>query len=121
MRVGKWIGSILLFVTAPAMAQSSVERWECRDYLGSSWNDILVRATVDSGRASGTIEVAGVTWYTAFEVEGFNRRWNFGPKDHSTRYAFVIAPDGISRYYDFASESHKTKADAVMECRKRGG
>jgi hypothetical protein len=111
---------LIASATASAMGQAKpVEKWECKEFLADGWKKILVTATVDSGRASGTIAVAGVAWYTAFGVEGFNRRWDFGPKDHATRYAFVIEPDGTGLYYDFATETHLSKASIVMTCRQR--
>jgi len=111
---------LIASASASAMAQAKpVEKWECKEFLADGWKTVLVTTTVDSGRASGTITVAGVTWYTAFEVQGFNRRWDFGPKDHRTRYAFVIKPDGTGLYYDFETETRLTKASIVMECRQR--
>ena len=115
----KLLVAVVLLI-ASAMGQAKpVEKWECKDFLADGWKTVLVTATVDSGRASGTITVAGVTWYTDFEVQGFNRRWDFGPQDHPTRYSFVIEPDGTGLYYDFASETHLTKASIVMKCRQR--
>ena len=111
---------LIASATASAMGQAKpVEKWECKDFSADGWKSILVTATVDSGRASGTTTVAGVTWYTDFQVQGFNRRWDFGPKDHPTRYAFVIKPDGTGLYYDFETETHLTKASIVMECQQR--
>lgn len=102
------------------MAQAKpVEKWECRDYAADNWKTILVKATVDSGRASGTIEVAGVTWYASFQVEGFDRRWDFGPKDYPTRYGFAIEPDGDGFYFDFKGSTGKISASSVMKCRQR--
>jgi hypothetical protein len=59
--------------------------------------------------------------YTSFEVAGFNRRWDFGPKSHPTQYAFVIKPDGTGLYYDFSTGDEQSRASMVMECRQRGG
>jgi len=102
------------------MAQAKpVEKWECKDYSADGWKTILVTATVDNGRETGTIAVAGVTYYAAFHVAGFNRRWDFGPKSDPVLYAFVIKPDGTGLYYDFETERHLTKASMVMECRQR--
>jgi len=95
-----------------------VEKWECKDFLADGWKTVLVTATVDSGRASGTITVAGVTWYTDFEVQGFNRRWDFGPKTDPALYAFVINPDGTGAYYSFET-AKETKPSMFMECRQR--
>jgi len=111
---------LIASATGSEMAQATpVEKWECKEFLADGWKTVLVTATVESGRASGTIIVAGVTWYTAFEVQGFNRRWDFGPKDHPTRYAFVIKPDGTGLYYDFTTETELAKASMVMTCRQR--
>ena len=120
-RIGFALVLFLISVSTSAMAQKPVEVWECRKFLDDNWKSILAKATVDSGRASGTITVAGVTWYTDYQVQGFNRRWDFGPKDHPTRYAFVIKPDGTGLYYDFETEEHLTTASIVMECRQTKG
>lgn len=109
--------------TASAVAQAKakpVEKWECRDYIADNWKNILVRATVDSGRTTGTITVAGVENKTHFEVEGFNRRWDWGSSPSGGyRFSFVITPDGTGRYYDFGDATHLEKAQDVMKCRQR--
>jgi hypothetical protein len=65
---------LALFAAAP------VETWECKDYMESGWKNIIVVATIDEDRATGSIEVAGTTQPTIYHVKGFNRRWDFGHK-----------------------------------------
>lgn len=111
---------ILIAALVPTVAHAQakpVERWECREKY--SQNDaVLVRATVDSGRHSGTLTVAGVTYTTAFEVAGFNRRWDFGPKGDRWRYAFIIDPEGDGSYYDFTSKTSGVMPSLILECRQ---
>ena len=108
---------------ARANAQQAVgpaEAWECRAYSAQDWKHIIVKANASDDHKSGTIEVAGVKWETAFHVEGFNRRWDFGErKTGGHRYAFVITPDGRGRYYDFGEGDHADRAADVMECRQK--
>jgi len=111
--------ALLVSTTATAMAQARpVEVWECRDLSATNWRSILVRATVDSGRETGSIFVAGVSYYATFHVAGFNRRWDFGPKTDPALYAFVINPDGTGAYYSFET-AKETKPSMFMECRQR--
>lgn len=109
--------------TASAVAQSKpakpVEKWECKDrFDDDGWKKILAKATVDSDRVHGTIEVSGTTHEAKYQVEGFNRRWDFGPKGDGYRYAFTIEPNGDGAYYDFTTES-RTKPSILMKCRQR--
>src|SRR5262249_55230546 len=78
--------------TATTNQAKYAERWECTQ--SKYTNEILVVATVEEGRESGTVAVAGVTHKAHFKVAGFNRRWDFGPVEHPGRYAFLIEPDG---------------------------
>lgn len=98
-----------------------VEIWECRDFFADDWKNILVRATVDSGRTKGTIAVAGVTHEAKFQVEGFDRRWDFGlSAEGRYRYAFTIEPNGDAKYFDFGSGNEMTaKASNLMKCREK--
>ena len=112
--------TLLVGMSASVMAQAEpVEVWECKDFIDEG--SVLVTATVDSSRETGMITVAGVTHHTKFSVEGFNRRWDFGPKDHPTRYAFIIKPDGTGLYYDFSTGDQQMRASEVMKCRQRKG
>jgi len=103
-----------LFAAAP------VETWECKDYAESGWNKIIVVATIDEDRTTGSIEVAGTAQATIYHVEGFNRRWDFGRKNGGGySYSFLIKPDGTGLYYDFTQSDHAVRASMVMECRQR--
>ena len=109
---------LVVMLTASAMGHASpVEVWECRDVYGS-WESILVTATVEAGRTKGKVAVAGVTHAAAFEVAGFNRRWDFGVvNDRSYQYAFIIKPNGDATYFDFGNEA-KAKPSNFMKCRQ---
>ncbi len=64
----------------------------------------VVTATINEDGKTGKIEVAGITHKADFEVEGFDRRWNFGLQDDYTYdYVFLLKPDGIAFYFDFPS------------------
>ena len=93
-----------------------IEVWECRG-LGESWDQVLVRAAVEEGRETGTSEVAGVKYTTHFLMDGFDRRWDFGSSDDTHVYAFIIAPDGSGRYYNFRGKSEARPSD-VVNCRQ---
>jgi hypothetical protein len=111
---------LIASATASAMGQAKpVEKWECKDFSADGWKEILVTATVDSGRETGTIAVSGATHKTRFQVAGFNRRWDFGETDRKTyKYAFVVEPNGEAAYYDFTTEA-QTKPSILMKCRQR--
>src|SRR5215831_21209550 len=85
-----------------------VETWECRQ----GGHDILVVATVDDGRRTGTIAAAGVTHEAQFTVAGFNRRWDFPKED--PRYSFLVEPGGQATYFE------ETRRSSFMSCRQRG-
>ena len=110
----------LLHLLFALFAAAPVETWECRDYMESGWNNIIVVATIDEDRTTGSIEVAGTTQETIYHVEGFNRRWDFGrEKGGGYSYSFLIKPDGTGLYYDFTRADTAVKASMVMECRQR--
>lgn len=111
----------LALLIASAMTHASpIEVWECRDLLASSWESILVTATVETGREKGNISVAGVTHAARFQVAGFDRRWDFGLlSDLSYRYAFIIKPNGDAAYFDFGSKA-EVKPSNFMTCRQKG-
>ncbi|MDL1870125.1 hypothetical protein FBQ98_11945 [Gammaproteobacteria bacterium PRO6] len=108
----------LLFLAAcPSTYASPIEVWECAEYYQRS--EILVTATVDEGRTSGSILVAGVKHNAQFEVKGFDRRWDFGlARDGTFDYAFIISPNGDGRYYDFSHKS-EAKPGQFMNCRQK--
>jgi hypothetical protein len=106
---------VLLMIVATAEAKP-IEVWECKDIFADS-ETVLVTATVEAGRKKGSISVAGVMHSARFEVAGFDRRWDFGERSRSYRYAFVIEPDGDAAYFDFGDEK-KANAKKVMKCRQ---
>ena len=84
------------------------ERWRCFDPYDYDWNTVLVELTqltaVGETQGIGQISVAGVTYRAHFQIEGLNKRWNFGEVREVGKgwpYAFVIRPDGLGGYYDF--------------------
>lgn len=98
-----------------------VEVWECRDFLGS-WSEVLAVASIFEGGQIGKIEVAGTAHVTQYNVDGFDRRWDFGlQEDGSFRYSFIVSPNGRASYYDFRSSSKSVKPSITMDCRHRKG
>lgn len=115
----QFVAVVLLIASAMAYA-SPVEVWECRDLHARNWESILVTATVESGRKKGNISVAGVTHEAVFQVEGFDRRWDFGLlANRSYRYSFVIKPNGDAIYFDFKDKA-EAKPGNFMTCRQIG-
>lgn len=110
----------LLFVFChSAFADEVIETWECQENSYGKWTNILVQANVIKGRKEGKIHVAGVTHNTAFEVKGFNRRWDFGLSDEGTyKFAFVVKPNGTASYYDFSLES-QSGSSMILHCRQK--
>ena len=109
--------AVVLLTASVTTHASPVEVWQCTDVFSPD-GSILVTASVESGRKRGNISVAGVTHASAFEVAGFDRRWDFGLlQDGSYRYAFIIKPNSDAAYYDFGGK--KTgKPNNVMKCRQ---
>ncbi|HTF97025.1 MAG TPA: hypothetical protein VL995_12885 [Cellvibrio sp.] len=96
-----------------------IETWECQETSYGQWTNILVQAQVIKGRTEGKIYVAGVSHSTAFEVKGFNRRWDFGLTDDGTyKFAFVVKPNGTASYYDFTLES-QSGPSMILHCRQK--
>lgn len=99
------------------------EKWECTELHGSK---VLVVAKVVQvkGVEIGKVLVAGTgTIQTAqYSVAGFQRRWDFGlGTDGSFRYAFVIDPNGMARYYDFSNvkSGEKVQASMAFQCKQQ--
>jgi hypothetical protein len=113
---------VLVFITVlfstNAIAENKIESWECQEKSYGNWSKILVQATVGSDRVSGKIHVAGIIHDATFEVNGFNRRWNFDLSDDNTYdFAFIIKPNGDASYYDFSTEK-QTKPSLFLYCRE---
>jgi hypothetical protein len=106
--------TVALLAASAAAQASPVETWECRDMFGNG--PVLATATVESGRAKGKIAVAGVTQTSAFHVDGFDRRWDFGPlPDGAFKYSFIIKPNGDAMYFDFGM-GKTAKPSNFMKC-----
>ncbi len=99
-------------------AEKTIEVWQCQEYEYGNWSNILVNATVNEGRESGEIFVSGVIHESTFEVDGFNRRWNFVLSEEGTYdFAFIMNPNGNASYYDF-SLNKSTKPSMFLYCRE---
>lgn len=116
--MNKIIKSCSILLLLPMIAHAEIiETWECVRPTSDD-DSIIVKATVNKGRQSGTIHVAGVKHKTIFTIAGFNRKWVFGAlmKDNGYPYTFVIKPDGDAFYYDFTSGKSEVKSSMWLEC-----
>ena len=85
----------------------SLETWRCFDM--TDFNRTNVLRTLTHLEHTGEVSVAGTTYWTAFEVRGLDRRWDFGVGDDGTfDYMFRIEPDGTGLYYDFSRSTDGT-------------
>ncbi len=86
---------------------ASLEPWRCFDTTDFNRTSVLLTLTrLENG---GEVSVAGTTHTAAFEVQGLNRRWDFGPDDDGRYdYMFLIEPDGTGLYYDFSRSTDGT-------------
>jgi hypothetical protein len=107
---------LVLSFSSSILAQDS---WECQDYFSRDWNNILVVAIVKDEPNTGEITVSGVDYDTAYQVTGFNRRWDFGPtKEGIFTYSFVMAPNGEAKYYDFTGNK-QSPPSLYFYCRQK--
>lgn len=117
-----YASTLILSLVTRVVYAAPIESWECRSRAVYHWNDILVRATVDPGRESGSIKVAGVVHNTVFAINGFDRRWDFGLNERAKYdYAFVIKPTGLAAYYDFTNDAPGAVVEPSlrMNCRQK--
>jgi hypothetical protein len=112
--------------------QRVVEHWKCYSIHDHSKEKILVEALRFEGlgerrprpsMSPGLIKVAGVTYVAVFYVDGFDRRWNFGPTeeldaDKAQPFSLVMHPDGSAAYYDWSGvgEGESVKPQQLYEC-----
>lgn len=82
----------------------SLETWQCFNHSDSDRTNVLL--TLSRLNNTGEVSVAGTTYSTSFEVQGLDRRWDFGlDDDGSYDYTFVVQPDGTGLYYDFSGST----------------
>ena len=110
-----------------AEGAGTVERWECGDFVDGCWfGGCPVKLTTYFTPGIGSVEFAGTTNATRFQVKGLARRWDWCPLDDG-RYgcAFVIDADGEGNYYDFsivmpdADGASRTKPSQSFQCTRR--
>jgi hypothetical protein len=102
----------ILFSTAP-IAAKVVETWECTEAYETK---VLVKARIFEGRKYGRIEVAGTEYSSKYQVQGFNRRWDFDPRDDEFKYALIIKPNGDGLYYEFLEEGGSVSPSMRLKC-----
>ncbi|MCY4514560.1 MAG: hypothetical protein OXC69_05430 [Candidatus Tectomicrobia bacterium] len=85
------------------------ETWECYDRFDRVRAPPLVILTRLGGLSEGygQVFVGGEAQPAAFQVQGINRRWDFGcdAERMAHPFAFIIEPDGSGLYYNFLPSS----------------
>lgn len=91
-------------------AKEEIESLEtCRCFDETDFNRTDVLLTLSRMENGGEVSVAGTAHTAAFEVQGLNRRWDFGLDDDGTfDYMFLIEPGGTGLYYDFSRSTDGT-------------
>ena len=118
---------LVAFVTFCVQAQekkdSTTETWRCfeiTDYLQSTVLVKLSRVTIDNQNLGvGEVSVAGITYPALFEIDGFNRRWDFDlVESWNYSYSFIITPSGDGAYYDFSNveDGDTTTPSQLFNC-----
>ena len=113
-----------ILVQTQESSGTTTEKWRCFGEFDFDKKTALVRltrVTKDDERSGfGEVFVAGITHKALFQVEGLNRRWDFGKelRTGSYSYTFVIFPGGGGAYYDFSGVElgGKTKARQFFDC-----
>ena len=120
MKLKKIPGFIFIALLFTPLTAIAGEVWECRDSFSSSVSSVLLYATVDDEKISGTIKVAGTEYYTIYYTSGFNRRWDFDLNKSGTyKYSLLIEPDGDGIYYDFSSGKKSVKPSMFFKCKQK--
>ena len=97
-----------------SFAKEVLETWECTELRETK---VLVKARIFKDRVFGEINVADITHPAIYGVNGFNRRWDFDPRDDGRfKYALIIKPNGDGLYYEFPEERAEVSASMVLEC-----
>jgi hypothetical protein len=114
MTISVGSAGVVALVLAGGAAAQSAETWECQAFTGWEWADgrpILVVAKHDEKNV-GTVSVAGTVQTAVYSVQGFDRRWDFGPRIGTKRvaYSFVMQPNGHASYFDFSMADDKGRA-----------
>lgn len=102
-----------------------IESWECfeDDFVYSLWSinkernnkpPVLARLKrfKQGGSEFGEVVVAGSSQKARFQIQGFNRRWDFGSE---YKYAFIIRPNKSGAYYEFTTSSNSAPSQ-LFKC-----
>ena len=118
--------AILISASALAGEQGSadydvLETWKCYPdgvFIREDQAPLLEkRKAVEGGRIYGAVKFAGTFYESLFEIEGADRRWDFG---EDMEYSFVITPEGSAAYYDFRNveAGEKVPPKLIYSCRQ---
>lgn len=84
-----------------------IEMWRCFDETDFNHRNVLL--TLTRLESNGEVSVAGTTHAAEFQVQGLNRRRDFGLDDDGTfDYMFLVEPGGAGLYYDFSRSTDGT-------------
>ena len=72
------------------------------------------------------ITFGDISYKTNFDIQGFDRRWNWGSRNPGgfgyLNYAFIIGPKLVGFYFDFtdaSAEDPARKSKATYTCKRR--
>lgn len=99
----------------------AIEAWECRDSKSWDWTTIVATVNGATRSRSAAVSIYGRTFNTAYEIEGFMRRWDWGYTDgRGFRYSFILNADDSASVYDFGSSgSGKGYPKLQLHCRQK--
>lgn len=94
------------------------ETWSCWEPYDVQKRP-LVTLTLYRKSGFGTVQVAGDTQAAQFQIQGFNRRWDFGhtKENGAFSFAFLIEPNGDAAYYDF-TRAEEAEPSQIYRCRQ---
>ena len=99
------------------------QEWVCFDYEAPGDTEPKFRLSVDESNEVGEVEVisVGLTHLTWYEVQGADRRWDWGSHPYEPgayEFAFVIDIDNVGYMLDFKLEDKNgfTKAETMYRC-----
>lgn len=112
-----WFAALALHAPT-ALATDS---WECKDVKSWDWSSIVATVNGATRSRSAAVSMLGKTFNTAYEIDGFMRRWDWGYTDgRGFRYSFILNADDSAALYDFGSSGNgKGYPKLQLHCRQK--